>query len=127
MNAIIDAIKTALENGRDVIGIRGMTDNPVTGEAVRVTVGEELENSYHWDDGIALDEQVDGVCAISVQTCEYDIEVDLESLESAIELVKRTYGDDQIVVVAGYPSNESIVNDPCEVVVREAVCIAIVN
>lgn len=108
--AIIKAIEDAAINGKCELGIRAMTANPVTGEAVTVEAGDELVNSYDWVDGNATDDQIDGVCTVAINWDSFWNEEDAEEIKAELDRVMdiiSDYGDDcQIVLVAGDSSYE---------------------
>jgi hypothetical protein len=65
----------------DSAGIRYMTANPLTSEQTTVKVGDELENSFDWEDGISVIES-DGVSALNLGLLSH---LDLDDDEDAQE------------------------------------------
>ena len=74
-------IQELKEIQNDLYGIRYMTANPITGEQLTVKVGDEIENSFDWEDGISLNES-DGVSALNIGEI---IHLDLDDEQEAHE------------------------------------------
>lgn len=74
-------IQELKEIQNDLYGIRYMTANPITGEQPTVKVGDEIENSFDWEDGISLNES-DGVSALNIGEI---IHLDLDDEQEAHE------------------------------------------
>ena len=115
---ISKVIEKAYDAGASDFGIRAMTGGKV------VAVGESLENSYHWEDGISTGVEIDGTCAIGFRV-ELG-EIDQASFEKAVAAIKD-YADDgvQVVVIAGNLNIDECFNDHGEVVIKDAVCVAV--
>lgn len=95
----------------DNIGIR------IQSETHGLKVGDVVEHcSYVWDDGNETDEQLDGVCAVSVRSVQNH----------------SNYGSDW----GGYPGNVVVIlgsnyceggNDVCEIIMRDAIVLGIME
>jgi hypothetical protein len=101
------------DTNRDQHVVWGLRSIP--SKSADVTVGQALDNSYIWDDGVCTDDELDGVCAIHLGDPYYD-DITVESIEAAIEAVYQ-YHDERFVLVAGYKAvggedkGESIISD----------------
>lgn len=114
----------AIQN--DLYGIRYMTANPITSEQPTVNVGDELENSFDWEDGHSINES-DGVSALNIgEIIHLDLD-DEEEAQEALNLINahldrlKMYmaedgGKGQVVICgSGYHSYEG--NDLDETVI----------
>ena len=81
MNNLTITIEELKNIQNDAAGIRYMTANPLTGEQPPVKVGDELENSFDWEDGVSLRES-DGVSALNIGEI---IHLDLDDEEDTHE------------------------------------------
>ena len=119
-------IQELKEIQNDLHGIRYMTANPVTGKQQALKVGDQLENSFDWEDGNSLHES-DGVSALNIgEISHFDLD-DEEDAQEALKLINERLdrlamykaqdgGNGQVVICgAGYHSYEG--NDLDETVI----------
>lgn len=91
-NQIIEIIQKAeYEN----YGIRVMMRNPITGKYPSVEIGGSIENSYHWEDGETMGEEIEGVCAV---------EITIDSIDDALHIL-----NDYIFMIGNESSCKNIV------------------
>ena len=107
------------ESGFNKIGLRVMTGDKV------VAVGEQLENSFVWDDGVCTSDELEGTCALDLEFDGWEIEE--SRLNEMLEIAKGYLqsGNEQIVIVGGNDGYEG--NDHHEVVIYDAHCIAVLS
>lgn len=123
-NIDFDQLNQVIEQAYDA-GIYGFGIRAMKGGVV-VKVGDELENSYHWEDGEFTDEQIDGTCAIGVDVDFGELE-DTEYFLEQLAEVKKTYGGngEQIVLIAGHQNLDEAHMDNGEIILSDATCIAV--
>ena len=109
----------------DTFGLRSITEMP-NGEVKTVAIGDELEESFHWDDGMPTDERLGGTSVISFDVDTLDGEVCDESYNIALELMS-IYKGGQLVIVGGRNNMDAILNDIGESVLSDAIVVAIVK
>lgn len=117
----INQLNEIIENsGLDKIGLRVMTN----GETV--SVGDYLNNSFTWDDGITTDEQLEGTCALDLEFDGWEVSEDrLNEMLALSEFYQSGDSKWQVVIVGGDESYEG--NDDSEVVIYDAKCIAVLD
>jgi len=101
--ALIAAIEAAKANDYDRIGLRVHWSDDGLAPGVAVPA------SRRWDDGVPTDEMLNGTSAIDAAD------------PRALRLIDCYVGD-RISVIAGF--NASHGEDDCEIVIRDAVCVA---
>jgi hypothetical protein len=114
MNSI-EINKLAELSGYAYIGIRAMTGGEVVGE------GDELSKSFVWIDGERTNERLEGTCAVN---CGFDGFDSLDRLSEALKIVKAYDGQ---VVLVGTNTETYEGNDVGEIVMPNAVVIAVIN
>lgn len=111
--------ETIEQSGFTSIGLRVMTGG------AKIEVGDALDNSFVWEDGDCTTEQLDGACALDLEFDGWDI--DEERFNKMMDQAKQyalLSNDEQIVIIGGDESYEG--NDPDEVVILDAECIAVI-
>lgn len=100
------------------IGIRVMTGG------VTVAPGDEIANSFVWNEGICTDEQLSGASNLDLHLDLWD-EISEDRLAKMYEQSKDYDHENQVVVVGtrSYDCYEG--NDPNETVMPDAVCVAV--
>ncbi len=130
MNALVEIIKKAAEQGYDVFGIR-----KIEAEAGLLNVGDRCPDSYSWD--IELDvstrettgETLNGACAIVIDTNHLfldgsdDDELE-ENINKALE-ASEIYYSDETMLIGGRDGHEYGYDD-YEVIIRDADVLAVV-
>lgn len=111
------AIESSYNNGVSAFGIRRMTGGIIA------QVGDDVAPSFTWEDGEQTDEELGGTSAIG-----FDVEfgeADEESFAEAMSLMDQYEG--QLVIIAGDQNLDAIHNDCGEIVIAEAVVIAVLE
>lgn len=124
MENIINKIQQAFDNGMTAFGVRAMTPNPVEAAEFTLVEGAELEASYIWEDGVSTDEELGGVSTIGFTVDQIDGEVSPEEIKAAIEKLS-IYDSEQIVIVGGHQNIDALHNDDGEIVIADAVIVAV--
>lgn len=125
MTYLTEQIKNAIEKTYDQgiysFGVRAMTGGS------KVEVGEDVNPSYHWEDGENTGEQMSGTSAIGFEVDFGEVESE-KRFNKAVEKVIKLYGSgEQIVIIAGQQDLDEVHNDPGEIVIVDAVCIAVIQ
>ena len=116
-NEIKSLIESAYDNGISSFGLRRMTGGVIA------SVGDDVADSFVWDDGIMTDESLGGVSSIG-----FDVdfgEVDEDSFVIALGLMSRY--DGQLVIIGGRHNIDAVHIDHRERVLSNAVVIAVLD
>lgn len=92
-----------------------------------IKIGDHLDPSYIWDDGDITDERLSGTCAIRLQRDWATGEIDEDHLVATILRVRDEYNWDggQVILIGG--DHRSYGNDIDEIIIQDAVVLAIIN
>tara|TARA_R110002126_G_scaffold1757_4_gene10569 strand:- start:2633 stop:4234 length:1602 start_codon:yes stop_codon:yes gene_type:complete len=99
----------------DSFGVRIMSENPTTGEKTFSKVGDSINNSFDFEDGLSTGKELDGVSTIGIDYDGFDV-TDIEG--SLNELTPYLKTGDEAVLVGGVGSREgndigeSIISSP---------------
>jgi hypothetical protein len=107
-------IKNILKENRNqycYFGVRAMTVNPVTEEREVAVVGEQIADSYHWEDGESTGESAGGVCALAI-----DADDDKAKIEDIIQNIMYYVADgcEQVVLIGSMRREYGM--DPDEII-----------
>lgn len=112
-NAAAEAMAKIIDEGEfDIYGLR------VVHSGDEVEVGEELPNSFRWEEGERTNEELDGVSTIGIGSS--------EQIDHAVKIVKRGGYEpvgEQVVLVGGESAGWG--EDPGERVIRNARVLAV--
>ena len=113
-DAVLAIIEQAEKQGMTSFGVRAMTS--FGGVVQKVTVGDCLDASNDWDDGISSDVKLGGTCALSIKYDGFEV----EGVEQTIEKLIKHYASngEQIVLIGGVFVDYG--NDPGEVIIADA-------
>lgn len=116
-NEIKSLIESAYNNGISSFGLRRMTGGVIA------SIGDDVDDSFVWDDGTQTDETLGGASSIG-----FDVdfgEVYEDSFVSAFYLMDRYEG--QLVIIGGRHNIDAPHNDHRECVLSNAVVIAVLD
>ena len=112
-----EMIKKMEKSGFNYFGIRS--------ESRELEEGYELESSHDWEDGVMLDEFLNGTCATNVGYLWFDGEQDdIDTLKNAIKKNGGKYGD-YMYIIGGDHYEDG--NDDGEIIIENAVIIASIS
>ncbi|MFT6347074.1 MAG: hypothetical protein ACJAYB_000055 [Psychromonas sp.] len=119
MNLSIQGLNDLLDGSQyQAVGIRAMTGGFV------VNPGDEINDSFVWVDGECTDETLEGASALNLEFDGWEVQSDRFN---EMLLQSKSYGHENQLVVVGCCGNDHYEgNDMNEVVLPNAVCIAII-